>query len=170
MKALKIDISGFPLLDYFVMEDEDVEERPLKRAKRPTAPGGDHADFMKSLNPEEFLNQLSKDAVDKTLSRLNMSFPSGVPNARTGLFIQQPEHGMYFRNVHGNLAFQRTAELGEAPHMHLYALYKLCQSFKDLSPGFEKFLIEEGDKRKQDITIAPTFEVKQEAVEMIGDI
>jgi hypothetical protein len=103
----------------------------------------------------------------KTLRNLNLTPPPNVPNATAGLYIESPEHGIFFTDAYGHLAFQRTAELGIVPHMHLYALYRLCNAVKDLSKGYERLVIEEGDKRKLDVTVAPTFEVKQEAVDLI---
>jgi hypothetical protein len=151
------------------MIDKDEEERPLKRRTRIKAPGGSHEDFLKNLSPQDILNQLSQEAIMKTLRNLNLSPPPNVPNATAGLFIESPEHGIFFSDAYGHLAFQRTAELGIAPHMHLYTLYQFCIAVKDLSKGYESYVIKEGDKRKLDITAAPTFEVKQEAVDLIDE-
>jgi hypothetical protein len=149
------------------VEDEDEEVRPLKRKKKLTAPGGSHEDFLKNLSPEDILAQLSKEAIMKTLRNLNLTPPANVPNATAGLFVESPEHGIFFNDANGHLAFQRTAELGIAPHMHLYTLYRFCIAVKELSKGYERYVIEEGDKRKLDVTAAPTFKVKQEAVDLI---
>lgn len=170
MKLLKVDISGYPKPVGLETEDddeEDVENRPLKRKKRITAPEGRHEDFITSLNPQEFLQQLSKESLEKTLRFLNLSLPSNVPLATAGLFIEEPEHGIYFITPTGRLAFQRTAELDKAPHMHLFALYKICMSVKERSKGYEKFVIDQGLRRSIDVTKAPSLEVKKEAVELI---
>jgi hypothetical protein len=167
MKRLKVDISDSPTPEFYDMVDEDEEDRPLKRKKRIAAPGGSHEDFLKNLSPEEILGQLSQEAIMKTLRNLNLIPPPNVPNATAGLFIESPEHGIYFSDAFNNLAFQRTTELGIAPHMHLYTLYKFCMAFKDISRGYENYVIYEGDRRKLDVTAAPTFEVKQEAVDLI---
>ena len=105
----------------------------------------------------------------KLLGNLELRVPN-VPNATPGLFIQQPLHGMFFVDPMGKLAFQRTSELELAPHMHLYALYKMCLMFPDISKGFEKHVIDEGNRRKMDVTQAPSLEVKQEAIDLIEDL
>jgi hypothetical protein len=123
IKYLKVDISGSPTPEFFDMIDneEEEEDRPLKRKKKLTAPEGTHADFLRNLSPLDLLSQLSPQANMKTLKNLNLT-PPNVPNATAGLFIESPEHGIFFINAYNHLSFQRTAELEIAPHIHLYTL------------------------------------------------
>jgi hypothetical protein len=169
----KIDITGLPRPKAFDMDDEEESEEPLKKKRRRNvrlkAPEGDHTDFLRNLNPSEFLGLLSPDALDRLLSHLNLSLPAGVENARSGMHIAEPEHGMYFVDARGQLVFQRTAELKEVPTMHLFTLYRFCVTFSEQGNGYEQFLINEGLDRQVDVTIAPSFEVKQETVELIGE-
>lgn len=95
-----------------------------------------------------------------------MALPANVPEARVGLFIEEPEHGLYFVSPDNQLAFQRTSELKVAPHMHLYTLHNICMLYKEESRGYVKYVEDEGWNRKLDVSIAPTLEVKQEAVEL----
>ena len=76
---------------------------------------------------------------------------------------------MYFVNARGKLVFQRTAELKQVPHMHLYTLYRFCATYGEQGNGYDQFLIDEGLDRQLDVRVAPSYEVKQEAVEMIGE-
>ena len=172
IKKFKIDIKGLPTPDYYEMEDEDPSIEPLQRKKRKVgsvAPRGVHGDFVKNLNTTEFLGQLSTDNLETLLENLDLSLPSGVENPRNGLFIKEPEHGMFFTSARGKLSFQRTAELDKVPHMHLFTLYRFCQAFSDRGNGYEQILIDEGWRRKMDVTIAPSFEVKKEVVELLGN-
>jgi hypothetical protein len=76
---------------------------------------------------------------------------------------------MYFANARGQLVFQRTAELKKVPTMHLFTLYRFCEAYSEKGNGYEQFLIDEGWNRQVNVKIAPSFEVKQETIELIGN-
>jgi hypothetical protein len=154
------------------MEDDEDKEPLIKRRRRHInleGPQGTHADFIKNLNPAEILEQLAPEALDKTLNHLNLTLPAGVPNAKVGMHITDPEHGMFFANARGQLVFQRTAELEKVPTMHLFTLYRFCEAYSEKGNGYEQFLIDEGWNRQVNVKIAPSFEVKQETIELIGN-
>lgn len=112
---------------------------------------------------------MAPEALDSLLSQLNLSLPSEVQNAKCGLHITEPEHEMYFANARGQLVFHRTAEIKQVPTMHLFTLHRFCVHFSEQGNGYEQYLIQEGFDRKVDVTVATSFEIKQETVDILGN-
>lgn len=171
VRSLGIDVSGLPQPEGIEVIVEEEEAQPLRKRQRMETPASEkNADvdkdaYYKNLDAEAWKQILSPELIARSLSKLNLKMPEGMPEDTNGLFTETPEHGLCFITRAGML-FQRTSELHLAPSMHLFTLYGVCQRHKDVSEGFEKFLWDEADRRHLDISQLPTFEVKKEVVEM----
>jgi hypothetical protein len=138
---LNVDLSNMAKADPLTEEQRDMVTKQRKKSRAPT--------FKPSPSSHTLIDQLLTDGGE--MSKMNLTMP---PNALEvdGLFLDQPEPGLVFRNLDKVWCFQRASELKYASPMHLYLLRIICNKESDVSEHFVKMIEAEAQRRNIDLT------------------
>src|ERR687885_275166 len=79
-----------------------------------------------------------------------MSLPQSLFLEVDGLFLQEPEPGLIFKNLDKKWCFQRASELKYASPMHLFILRDICIKQGNVSQNFVSMIDAEGKRRNID--------------------
>ena len=94
------------------------------------------------------------------MAKLNLTLPPNTIEV-DGLFLEDPEPGLVYRNLDKVWCFERASELRYASPMHLFLLRDICIKQHDVSENFKEMIEAEAKRRNIDLSDPTGFYIKE---------